>query len=796
MDPADNSQAPPDVQVLFDRLGRREYRIGVLENQNRKLRAELEALRKEQASSGSGAQALIVPPSPTSAQRSSPSRRFTPAEAQPVPEGALEDLAQRHNELYRRYRALETEHGHCEAVVKVALEKYRAAKKCVAQWKKYIDDQDRENKPEQEKHAEPLTTAVRQHPSETAKDVANPDEDPALTRDDSIDDTPRPLRRKGSIAPSPCANEEFEVVEQHPAIVPDAARKLTGQAAPSTPAEPTLVSDDGLPLPMHGEQALYVAPSESAARAMWQVEKPDRAQDEASAQGHKSTQRITSSQSTVDDDEDSCNRVKHESSSGDEPTMVYERPVKRGREAATGAMPPPKRIKVERNTQDNSVELNSSGPSSPVARRTHHCRRETSDLDALIRQPEPPRPRRSLDNGEARALSQGQADSDRIVRRCVARTASLSDGDIPCGDSVPQRRGIDGHHNATIQDFTSGTGNLSGRVLQPLSANVLSSPRKQASRKSAKERRRGESPLNRAAFATDDAEQTNSQVAIVGTTAKAQNITPPQGNRRLDSLLDAPSADRAAMARRVSSRLPPSRYPKRRPPPQAQTEPKKARHFDMPKLPQTTGAKSVLKRARQNERQEDTPTRPPQLPKGIMDPPHPAEPEEEPLRAKEPEKLRLEDFKINPEYLGSEFAFADTLRGRDQRRGLHAVKKPEFRQMAEMGSAEALTGKSDTEVLQDFLGTGYAEIMGQYGPERRREMLVDARARALANHHGKQKETFARRSTPPGFWRTDFPTTQDHTVDKQKAREQERDKIKERWREALVPGGRWIFRDE
>ena len=104
--------------------------------------------------------------------------------------------------------------------------------------------------------------------------------------------------------------------------------------------------------------------------------------------------------------------------------------------------------------------------------------------------------------------------------------------------------------------------------------------------------------------------------------------------------------------------------------------------------------------------------------------------------------------------------------------------------------------KSDAEVLEVFLGSDFATIMGYYGPEKRKDLIMQAHAYVFANQHGKHRHAFERRSTPPGFWRTDMATTQEEEEDRAKAREMERKKVEERWREAMRTGGRWLFRDE
>jgi hypothetical protein len=80
--------------------------------------------------------------------------------------------------------------------------------------------------------------------------------------------------------------------------------------------------------------------------------------------------------------------------------------------------------------------------------------------------------------------------------------------------------------------------------------------------------------------------------------------------------------------------------------------------------------------------------------------------------------------------------------------------------------------------------------------EERQKMLVDIKARLLADQYGKHRSWIDRPRSPPGFWRTDMPTTQEEAEDRQQASVDERKKVLDRYREALKPGGFWKFADE
>jgi hypothetical protein len=100
-------------------------------------------------------------------------------------------------------------------------------------------------------------------------------------------------------------------------------------------------------------------------------------------------------------------------------------------------------------------------------------------------------------------------------------------------------------------------------------------------------------------------------------------------------------------------------------------------------------------------------------------------------------------------------------------------------------------------MLQDYLGDAYNNMnLTQMSSDERAELVLQARTMKVAKESGKHREAYERRRTPPGFWRVDFPTTQEQQEDRQKAEEQEKTIVQERWREAQRRGGKWIFRDE
>ncbi|KFZ02109.1 hypothetical protein V500_00439 [Pseudogymnoascus sp. VKM F-4518 (FW-2643)] len=181
-------------------------------------------------------------------------------------------------------------------------------------------------------------------------------------------------------------------------------------------------------------------------------------------------------------------------------------------------------------------------------------------------------------------------------------------------------------------------------------------------------------------------------------------------------------------------------------------------------------------------------------------------PDDEPFRARPLWRLGLEHFKVNPDHnQGYYYAFRDVVRGREQRKCLPGCTNPEccgngFRKLAELTTGQAKNQSSDrnTEdelLLEDFLGGNIHKLQAMSADERQ-ETLIQAKARDLANKHGKHRHAFERRQSPPGFWRADFPTTQEVQSDRAEAADFERELVRKRYEDAVRGGGKWMFRDE
>ncbi|KAG9642800.1 SAE2-domain-containing protein, partial [Aureobasidium melanogenum] len=176
-------------------------------------------------------------------------------------------------------------------------------------------------------------------------------------------------------------------------------------------------------------------------------------------------------------------------------------------------------------------------------------------------------------------------------------------------------------------------------------------------------------------------------------------------------------------------------------------------------------------------------------------------PEHEPLRARPLHRLNLDDFRVNPKTGGQlGYAYRESVRKREEKKCLPGCTREEccgaIRRFIAAGGLPQDTSLTDDELtLQGYLGAGYASTIHKASVQERQNMLIEARAKAFADLHGKHREIWQRPQTPPGFWRTEMPSTQELEQDWEEARKRDRQKVEERWREAMR-GGRYVFRDE
>ena len=480
----------------------------------------------------------------------------------------------------------------------------------------------------------------------------------------------------------------------------------------------------------------------------------------------RSSPRVTSSQ-TTEGEQESSPPTTHDPASDNEPEIISTRSLKRKRSVSNRVKESPVQIKQEvANSPENPVRLLSDDYSSPMTKRQGPTRRETSDLDAFVQRMDTPRKRRRQRCG-----------SEEVKRPAPLplNVSSLSDGDLPGAQQVldcGEEAGSDSmHEDPTVaaRDFAkhSGANVEGGNALRPRSVNIPSNSSAASSRQLANAKRKRDE-RHKILILSEDGDNYNTRVAAPGSHARLGDSV----RRRLDTLLEEPTPGKQALSKRRSLA---STTPR----------PREQRASPTPKQAKVTPEERVPFEYR--------------TPLGLEPAPPHALPEDEPLRSRPWQSLGLSDFKINPKFMGSDFAFSETFRGREQRRCLPGCTKPDccgnaFRKAIEMGAVQ--TNKTDAEVLEEYLGRNFNQIVAAYSPDKRKDLIIQARAYALANQHGKHRQAYERPRTPPGFWRTDMPNTQEAEEDRAKAYEMEGQKVEERWREAMRDGGRWIFRDE
>jgi hypothetical protein len=101
----------------------------------------------------------------------------------------------------------------------------------------------------------------------------------------------------------------------------------------------------------------------------------------------------------------------------------------------------------------------------------------------------------------------------------------------------------------------------------------------------------------------------------------------------------------------------------------------------------------------------------------------------------------------------------------------------------------------DQQILDEYMGDEKGKLVLMSKTERY-ELLLQAQAKELSKRHGKHRHAYERRKSPPGFWRADFPTTQEQATDRAEAHKFERELVQKRYEEAMRGNGAYIFRDE
>lgn len=639
-------------------------------------------------------------------------------------------LISKYNELHKRYRDLEHQHNNCQRRIETAAMKYREAKEKVKEWKKYIDR-------EQLQKQKSLTELHNNHALVDHHDGA------AMGQYHGVggDNLPQPL--------------ETSKIEQ---------------PGPSVPPAKTLCSV-GIVSDSHVEE-----------RAC-----PDTFIN--------SQFSLTSSGQTTDVDYGAPNLEfsPEECRLGNNGTVVVSSKLLRRKDKpSSGAMLPPGRIKQESNYFEQPIEIKSDHFSSPMASQRPPICAENSDLDLLAEPINTPRKlRRAFDTRE-RAKSRERMAGVLAVNPLFPTSSEVPGSQTP---SYPQKESAPSiNHLETSLNFHAPAAmpnSQTHKVLQPVSPNVLAKRGKRASSSVCKRKR---SDCDTTSDVATLAEIGGAEVTPKKIPQNSGTDTPENdASRRLDALFHKTSPEARLLVRAHA-------------PVSVASEPIGSLSFAPAQNYKTTADSSVLSKEQhvgtpvepvsvklKPEMCAPEPTRKAKRLQYVKDSVLPLQPNDQPLRLRPLSSLRLEDFKINPMYAGADFAFKDSFRGKEQRRCLPGCTRPEccgtFIKAVEMGVRA--TNKSDAEVLESYLGERWQQIMGTFPRSKRDEIIIQAHATALAKDHGKHRQAFERRSTPPGYWRTDMPSTQEAAEDRARAEEMVRQKVEERWREAIRGDQRW-----
>lgn len=170
------------------------------------------------------------------------------------------------------------------------------------------------------------------------------------------------------------------------------------------------------------------------------------------------------------------------------------------------------------------------------------------------------------------------------------------------------------------------------------------------------------------------------------------------------------------------------------------------------------------------------------------------------LRSRPLSSLRKDDFKPNSRLnSGVEYAYTEVVRNKEERAGLPGCTDPQccgphFRALA-LAQRKKSTPAEDRKLLEEYLGDQSWQL-GQMEPAEKEKVWVEAKTQELADKYSKHRHRYPKMRSPPGYWDTDFPTSQEIEKEKAEAEAREKGLTEERYREAMKPGGRWTFRDE
>lgn len=706
-----------------------------------------------------------------------------------VSEDEHRKLAERFNELSKKYKDVSQKVKYLERKNATVMQKNKDMKESVRAWQEYADRQSGKQKPKVQAETEEARLRL-------SAGRASLDDHPHIPSSPGTlasVRTPRSLADLGNSSPA--------AMDPLPDVI-ETTRRLT----PSNP-----VSDDR----NQGSSAT------ATPKARSRIEPPTRARahsvDEHFQDVSSGIQRIisnqdshqpavpSSSQTTVDEPVEAMSRhekIMDAEEDDDVPEFVSERSLKRKRGELSKSR---FEIYADRSSDGTPIkpyrvkEEQFSNPPVSAYKLRHS---ETMDLDDpapnLLNTPRHSQRRLSIPIGGADTPRQQRSNSAPLTQEVktehVPDEGNLVQNDPPnMSIEGPMLQAIASIKTRALSEPTEPA-QAENSILRPIDPNVVNvtseePPNKRSRRTEARARRKD-------GFLSESGETSppvDIDLRLPPMSARARINQRVRGQNSLQaSTKTSPQTPRTGSAKIKTEQIP--------------TPPLSVSRTIHTPAHETRSSKSASK-SRSDSRGNPTPDRP----VWTMKPPETrssarksrASPlkEQSRLREKPVTELSVQDFKPNPAYnQGYSYAFSETVRKRGDRMCLPGCTNPQccgstFRILAE---AQAPLSSSQEEVLlEDYLGEAYSNMqLTQMSSEERKELVLQARTKKMAKESGKHREAYERRRTPPGFWRVDFPTTQEQQEDRERAKEQEKAMVQERWLEAQRKGGKWIFRDE
>ncbi|KAF1844528.1 SAE2-domain-containing protein [Cucurbitaria berberidis CBS 394.84] len=710
-----------------------------------------------------------------------------------VSEEELRQLTDKYNELSRKYQNISQKVKYLERKNNAVMQKNKDMKESVRAWQEYADRQSGKQKLKSETRAgggQAKPSAIHISQDDRPHVPSSPGSVATTRTPRSLADTDR--SSPAPMLPLPQASRESTSLLVSPRLNMGNDERSSSASSTPKPQDPvTPIEQQCLDINDLG----HVLPSDTRITALI---------DERSAQTYNFPTNPSSSQTTEDESVESTKKhtqVLDAEDDDDIPQFVSARSLKRKRgepskskfeifadRSADGTPAKPFRVKEEHL-------------SSPPTTIYKLMRKETIDLDdptpKVLQTPRHPRRKLSVDSNRTSTLLQHRSNSTSFIQDIKQERPEA--GHLTTTDAVDLNAGVNMTQVAlaevrAISEPAKPT-QTEKAVLQSLDPNILGNTSEEPPNKRLREaevrRNKGYGILAESGEESppvDENElrlpphlartQFNRRLNALGnpqTPAKGlhQTLKPASTRIKLEQVLTPPSS--TSRSRHMSSERKGSR-----------TNPSKARSKprDDPILDDRPIWTMKTPDTRSSTRKDRTsPTK------------------QNRLRDMPITKLNVQDFKPNPAYnQGYSYAFSETVRKRGDRMCLPGCTNPQccgstFRILAEAHAP--LPASQEEALLEDYLGDAYNNMqLTQMSSEERKELVLQARTKKMAKETGKHREAYERRRTPPGFWRVDFPTTQEQQEDRERSKLQEQKLVQERWLEAHRKGGKWIFKDE